>query len=55
MTDRELMEAWLAMVQATHRDPYTVETLRCWLERDDWPPKAVETARRIQARQDTAA
>lgn len=52
MTDRELMAAWLSLVEATHRDAYTVETLRGWLARGDWPPKAVETARRIQARQD---
>lgn len=51
MTDRELMEAWLSLVEATHADPYTVETLRGWLDCSDWPPKVVETARRIQARQ----
>lgn len=47
--DRALMERWLAFVQATHHDPYTVETLTGWLERGDWPPKAVDTARRIAA------
>ena len=47
--DRALMERWLAFVQATHHDPYTVETLTGWLERGDWPPKAAATARRIAA------
>lgn len=47
VTDRELIEAWLAFVVATHRDFYTILTLETWLEGGTWPPKAVDTARRI--------
>lgn len=45
--ERPYIAAWLAFVEAGHRDPYTMATLREMLENGEWSPREYEVGRAI--------
>lgn len=46
--ERHLIRHWLDLVQATHRDAYTVEYLERRLRLGNWCPRDLETARKLE-------
>jgi hypothetical protein len=47
--ERRLILLWLGAVEATHRDPFTMEFLTRALRLGRWSGKMIETARRLEA------
>lgn len=47
MTDQQIIAGWLAFVQATHRDKFTMEHLTECLETGRWSFRMVQFGRRL--------